>query len=47
MNVNFNKMLEMLAFQQLYAQCLYSICIHINKLLKAGAALVNTIPSSI
>ena len=41
-NVNFNKMLETLTFQQSYAWYLYSIHIH-NQIIKSGAALVNTI----
>ena len=50
MNVNFNKMLEMLIFQRSYAQ--YSVIsnthpITINRLRKAGAALVITISSYI
>ena len=47
MNVNFNKMLETLIFQRSYGQYLYQIhiSITINRLAKAGAALVITISS--
>ena len=41
MNVNSNKMLETLIFQQSYAQHLYSIHIH-KQMIKSGAALMNT-----
>ena len=44
MNMNFQKMLETLTFQQSYAQYLYLIQIH-KQIIKSGGSSVNTISS--